>query len=89
MQSFWRDLRYALRLLLKNPGVTLGAGIALALGIGANTAIFSLLDAVVLRPLPYKDPDQLVLAGYAGQRLPLQILSTGKIRIRASRALRP
>ena len=60
MQAFFRDARFAGRLLVKQPGVTVVALLALAIGIGGNTAMFSAVDALLLRPLPYHEPDRLV-----------------------------
>src|SRR5881392_2947508 len=60
LENAWRDLEYGARLLRVSPGFAIVAILSLALGVGANTAIFQLLDAVRLRTLPVKDPQQLV-----------------------------
>ena len=61
MEAFWKDLRYASRLLIKSPGFTIVAVLALGLAIGANTAIFSVFNGILWRPLPVKDAQQLLV----------------------------
>src|SRR5258708_5547143 len=78
MQNFWADLRFGLRMLRKSPGFALTTIAVLALGIGANAAVFSVVDAVLLRSLPLRDPERVVmlweknaaLGGSIGERVP-------------------
>jgi putative ABC transport system permease protein len=70
MGTMWQDVRFGVRMLLKKPFFTAIAVLALALGAGANTAIFSVVNGVLLRPLPYKDPDKLVRLGEWSKQVP-------------------
>src|SRR5438128_10641982 len=75
MNTFWQDIRFAVRMLRKNWSVTAIVVVVLALGIGANTSIFSVVNAALLRPLPYADPDKLVRLSEDSPNVPQMSIS--------------
>ena len=81
MQTLWQDLRYGARALLKKPAFTLIVVLTLALGVGANSAIFSVFNGIVLKPLPSKDPARLVgFREYQPRRVPRLARTEPKLR---------
>jgi len=85
MNNLFQDLRYGARIMLKQPGFTVVAVITLALGIGANTAIFSLVNSILLRPLPFREPDRVVRLIQASPKLGLSTWGVSQANFAAYR----
>ncbi len=86
MENLWRDITYGARMLARAPGVTLLAILTLGLGIGANTAIFSVIQAVLLRPLPYPEADRLVILTEWSEQVPVMSFSVANLKDLRDRA---
>jgi putative ABC transport system permease protein len=86
MNAFLADLRLAIRLLARSPGFTLAVVVVMALGIGANAAIFAALDQAVIRSLPYRDPGRLVMVweDFSAFGVPKQRVSPGAVGLKRS-----
>ena len=80
MKTLLQDLRFGMRTLVRRPGFTLVAVLTLALGIGANTAIFSVVNAVLLRPLPFKDSERLVVVFEKTRVVPREFISVPNLQ---------
>jgi len=88
MESLWRDVVYGMRMLSRSPGVTLLAILTLGLGIGANTAIFSVIQAILLRPLPYPEAERLVFLTEWSEQVPEMSFSVANLKDLRERATR-